>query len=300
MKKNALSIGLSALALFLAGCGTLQGQDQALDTGDTTDGIVQMNAEQGGFVFFRDADDAFPKAVVISIDGEYLTSLLPGEYSPVAVCANRVQPITVAYTGQDAGYLMKAERQGPQAQPKQGEIFYIQIVHQPEGLPLLMEVPADVAKEELAQTTLHTYTRPRVNNQNNCGPVKEEVHVLNSDVLFPFDQSSVDSILPPGREDTIALAQSIDNQRLDSVAVHGHTDPTGTDAYNQTLSEKRAASIRELMIAGGVNASIIEVQGFGESKLIVDDCFAQFPGDREAQRACNEVNRRVEVIVRTR
>ena len=69
--------------------------------------------------------------------------------------------------------------------------------------------------------------------------------------------------------------------------IDGHTDDIGTDVYNQRLSERRADSVRDYLVAAGVPANIIEVKGFGKSNLLVQGKTA---GDREK-------NRRVEIGV---
>lgn len=55
------------------------------------------------------------------------------------------------------------------------------------------------------------------------------------------------------------------------VWVTGHTDASGTEQHNQTLSEARAATVRQALIARGVDASIIETSGEGESNPSVMD-----------------------------
>lgn len=47
------------------------------------------------------------------------------------------------------------------------------------------------------------------------------------------------------------------------IKIYGYTDSTGKAAFNQTLSEKRSASVKQYLIAKGVNASRIETQGMG-------------------------------------
>ncbi|MNY77910.1 Outer membrane porin F precursor [compost metagenome] len=67
----------------------------------------------------------------------------------------------------------------------------------------------------------------------------------------------------------------------------GHTDSVGSDAYNQGLSERRAASVVDYLIGQGVAAEKLSSQGFGESKPIEDN-------GTDAGRA---QNRRVEIHV---
>jgi outer membrane protein OmpA-like peptidoglycan-associated protein len=53
--------------------------------------------------------------------------------------------------------------------------------------------------------------------------------------------------------------------------VYGHTDNVGADAYNQTLSEQRAASVGRYLVSQGVDPVRIETQGFGKTKPIADN-----------------------------
>jgi outer membrane protein OmpA-like peptidoglycan-associated protein len=72
------------------------------------------------------------------------------------------------------------------------------------------------------------------------------------------------------------------------VAVGGHTDSSGSDAYNQSLSERRAASVRDYLASKGVDASRLSTAGFGESQPVADNATAE-------GRA---LNRRVELSVK--
>jgi outer membrane protein OmpA-like peptidoglycan-associated protein len=70
--------------------------------------------------------------------------------------------------------------------------------------------------------------------------------------------------------------------------IEGHTDSTGTDAYNQQLSQSRAESVRDFLVAQGIPAERIpSTQGFGRTKPIA-------PNDTRANR---EKNRRVDIVI---
>ena len=69
--------------------------------------------------------------------------------------------------------------------------------------------------------------------------------------------------------------------------LEGHTDSTGPDAYNQTLSEKRAEAVKERLVKRGIDPARIHAAGFGETKPVADNKTAK--GRAE--------NRRVEVLI---
>jgi outer membrane protein OmpA-like peptidoglycan-associated protein len=55
------------------------------------------------------------------------------------------------------------------------------------------------------------------------------------------------------------------------VQVGGHTDSTGSDAYNQKLSEQRAHAVRDYLVSKGASADNLLWKGYGESKPIADN-----------------------------
>ena len=71
------------------------------------------------------------------------------------------------------------------------------------------------------------------------------------------------------------------------IDVYGHTDSTGSDAYNQTLSESRARTVADYLSMRGVSAARVRSQGFGETMPVADNA-------TDAGRA---KNRRVEIKI---
>ena len=65
--------------------------------------------------------------------------------------------------------------------------------------------------------------------------------------------------------------------------IEGHTDDTGREAYNQGLSERRAAAVRDHLIAAGVRADRLSMVGHGESRPIADNNSAE--GRQQNRRA---------------
>jgi OOP family OmpA-OmpF porin len=56
--------------------------------------------------------------------------------------------------------------------------------------------------------------------------------------------------------------------------VEGHTDSVGADAYNQSLSQRRADAVRKYLVDKGVPAARISATGFGESQPVGDNATA--------------------------
>jgi outer membrane protein OmpA-like peptidoglycan-associated protein len=105
-----------------------------------------------------------------------------------------------------------------------------------------------------------------------------------SDILFDVNKATLKS----GAEANIRRIATILQQYPDKqISVEGHTDATGSDAYNQKLSEDRAASVKAALIAGGVNPAVISSRGFGKTQPVATN-------DTPAGR---QQNRRVEIVV---
>ena len=104
--------------------------------------------------------------------------------------------------------------------------------------------------------------------------------------LFDFDKSAIRSNETNHVSDIAAYMKQNPSAR---VGIDGHTDPRGTDAYNQSLSERRVNNIRDALVAGGVSNDKIQTGAFGESQ----------PKCNESTEACWQRDRRVEVLIGT-
>jgi len=120
---------------------------------------------------------------------------------------------------------------------------------------------------------------------------------LSADGLFRFDGSRPQDLLPEGRERIARLASEIRTnfKVLHYITVTGHTDRLGTDAYNQSLSQARADTVRGLLVEDGLERAKVRAAGMGKRQPVVTDC--------EGTRAtpdlvkCLQPNRRVEIEV---
>lgn len=109
---------------------------------------------------------------------------------------------------------------------------------------------------------------------------------LNAPDSITFDVNRAE-VKPQFRSVLDQIAASIRQYPGTVVRVEGHTDSTGSAAYNQTLSENRAKSVASYLIGRGVEANRIQAMGYGYSRPIADNNTA-------AGRA---MNRRVEVLI---
>jgi OOP family OmpA-OmpF porin len=122
-----------------------------------------------------------------------------------------------------------------------------------------------------------------------------ESFALQSDALFAFDKSSLDSMLPAGKADLDkAIEQIKTHEGVADIAVVGHTDRIGSPAVNQRLSEALADTVRAYLIAHGLDGSLVHAQGMGSSQPI-SHCPA---GYSRAVIACLQPDRRVSIEVK--
>lgn len=119
-------------------------------------------------------------------------------------------------------------------------------------------------------------------------PARFEKHILSATELFEFNRA--DLRMPQSKLDEIAAAL-INDSAVNNVVITGHTDRIGSDQYNQKLSERRAAAVKNYLTAKGVDANRLTAQGKGESNPVVD-CTDK---KRPALIKCLEPNRRVVV-----
>ena len=113
-------------------------------------------------------------------------------------------------------------------------------------------------------------------------PALSHIHTFN--VEFPSDSAVVDPAYYPEIQD---FAKYMEQNPEKTAIINGHTDSTGSAAYNQKLSEKRAVSVKNEIVKQGISAERLEAKGYGEEKPIASN----------KTREGRQKNRRVEAEV---
>lgn len=110
--------------------------------------------------------------------------------------------------------------------------------------------------------------------------------ILNipSGINFAYNDARV---APPFQRTLDQVAGVLGDYNRTYVDVYGHTDSTGSDSYNQDLSERRAVSVADYLVSRGVQSARIGTRGFGETQPVASN-------DSEEGRAAN---RRVEIKI---
>ncbi|MCO4090811.1 MAG: OmpA family protein [Sphingorhabdus sp.] len=105
---------------------------------------------------------------------------------------------------------------------------------------------------------------------------------MPSEITFGVDSSNID----PGFRNTLdQVSLTLKQYEKTYVDVMGHTDSTGSDAYNQALSERRASAVADYLSSRGVQSARLATRGYGESQ----------PKASNLDAAGRSANRRVEI-----
>ncbi|MBM3162214.1 MAG: OmpA family protein [Chlorobi bacterium] len=108
--------------------------------------------------------------------------------------------------------------------------------------------------------------------------------VFDSGILFSTGSSTITSTSRYNLEKLAGILKRYDDT---NVVIEGHTDSVGSDYTNQTLSERRAQSVSNLLRAYGVEGNRLSAVGYGETRPVATN-------ETESGR---RLNRRVEVLI---
>jgi outer membrane protein OmpA-like peptidoglycan-associated protein len=138
---------------------------------------------------------------------------------------------------------------------------------------------AQRAAEQLRAQLLEQFNRILETKDTPRGLV-----ITMADVLFDTGKYNI----RPGTRETLAKLSGIVMAHPGlNLQVEGHTDSTGSDDFNQRLSQQRGDSVRDFLVAQGLAPNGITAMGFGKAMPISDN----------ATSAGRQKNRRVEIIV---
>ncbi|MBS1583049.1 MAG: OmpA family protein [Bacteroidetes bacterium] len=107
---------------------------------------------------------------------------------------------------------------------------------------------------------------------------------FDSGLLFDVDKSGLSAA---SKTNLANLATTLNKYDDTDILIEGHTDDTGSDEHNMTLSKQRAESVAAYLSTAGVRASRFTTMGYGESQPIADN----------ATTDGRQKNRRVEIAI---
>ncbi len=147
------------------------------------------------------------------------------------------------------------------------------IVEAPPAPPVVVEAPPAPAAAAPAKPAAPV------------APAPTAVKVtFETDTFFAFDKSVLQPAGKAKLEDLVSKLQGTD---IEVIVATGHTDSTGTDAYNQKLSMRRANAVKAFLVSKGLPAERVFTEGKGEKQPVASNKTAEGRAK----------NRRVEVEV---
>lgn len=115
-------------------------------------------------------------------------------------------------------------------------------------------------------------------------PTERGMVLTMGDVLFDYNKADVKA---GGMRIISKLAAFLEKYPERNIQIEGHTDSTGSETYNQKLSERRAESVKRALMYEGINRNRMTTIGYGET----------FPIASNANTSGQQQNRRVEIIL---
>ena len=147
-------------------------------------------------------------------------------------------------------------------------------------------IPKEVCEPKVAEVTAPAAAAAATK------PVGEKITVA-ADALFDFNKAT---LRPEGKAKIDEVAAKANSLNLEVVIAVGHADRIGGAAYNQKLSEKRAAAVKDYMVSKGIPANRIYTEGKGSKQPVTkpDQC----KGPKSAKViACLQPDRRVDIEI---
>jgi outer membrane protein OmpA-like peptidoglycan-associated protein len=181
--------------------------------------------------------------------------------------------------------LMSAQRQKAEAAAESQRRL---VTNAQQSQSQLQMTKSQLEQEKARRQQAEMRAKEAMDSLARVAAIKQEdrgmVITLSGSVLFATGKWT---LLPTAQSRLEEVAKALKEQEGHTFIVEGHTDSVGNDASNQTLSQKRADSVREYLVSRGVAADRIRAMGVGEARPVADNASPEGRAN----------NRRVEIIV---
>ncbi len=107
---------------------------------------------------------------------------------------------------------------------------------------------------------------------------------FDSGLMFDLNKSNLSAVTETNLTELASTLKKYDDT---NILIEGHTDASGTNKYNQDLSERRAASVRSFLMAQNISSQRMTATGYGEAQPIASN----------KTESGSQQNRRVEVAI---
>lgn len=144
------------------------------------------------------------------------------------------------------------------------------------------ERSAEMSQQQAREAEMRARQLESQLNELNAKQTDRGMVVTLGDVLFDTDKAQLTS---GGVREVQKLADVLKENPRRKIVIEGFTDSTGSDSYNQALSERRANAVRDALGGMGISSDRMTTRGFGKS----------FPVASNDSAAGRQLNRRVEI-----
>lgn len=262
-----------------------------------------VSAGQSRIIFYRPSSARQPGAATVYVNGRYHASLVAGGYSPVCVSPGKVE-----LGVRQMEIKRRANKDGldsiTQMALQSGQNHFVRVVDDRSKTLELVPVKAVDAEKEIGRTRLQVHTISRVADAVDCIDVAEEQAMvkpvrqlqLAGDTLFAFNRADSAGLTSKGLRAIDQLMAQINAEfsQVERVHIIGHTDPFGTDAYNEQLSAQRAMTVRQYIEGRRQINGRVTSEGRGKRDLLINTCGQEL---NPSNIDCNQPNRRVTIEV---
>ena len=270
--------GSSIAQLEENGAGQYSDGNQTVQT--EGDGSGQYNDSEKGITIQRDADgsgqykdDRYGINLQVDANG---TGMYKNSQNDVSIAVDEEE---VIYKAGDVVIEIKSDGSGSYENSATG------LVIENDGQGKAVIKIDDDEKEIKADPPDFTYKLPLLNSVPAVPAIEANSIMITMDAGVLFDVDKYD-LRNESKETLNNLAKVLKEANISAFEIDGHTDSDADDAYNQTLSENRANSVKEYLVSVGVTANIT-TNGYGESRPVASN---DTPEGKQQ-------NRRVEIII---
>ena len=162
------------------------------------------------------------------------------------------------------------------------------------NLPVGCFCDKDLMPKEVCEAPAPVAARVEEPKPAAVKPAAEKI-TLAADALFDFDKAV---LREEGKTKLTDFAAKAKELAIEVIIAVGHTDRIGSDKYNQSLSERRAAAVKQFLVGQGIDTNRVYTEGKGETHP-VSNCKGQGKesGKNKKLVECLQPDRRVEIEV---
>ena len=228
----------------------------------SNDEVTQARSKFGGAVIMKRSGDVAEDLVSVErlVGRQPVAVATAGTRgTPVAVGPEKGEPIAVKPTPAGRQEVAAKDSAPPPVatKPEDKTASAPAIAAEPKRAP--EPTPAPPPTDQTATTA------PKTEEQHPAKPeqVKPAAAALDVEIYFGVGQSAI-----VGNKAALDKAKRwLNDNKEASIVIEGHADPTGNPDFNMALSQTRAESVRDALVASGVAAAHIEVVPYGDTRL---------------------------------